>query len=100
MGLLEQFKQGLSRTRAILTTDVGDLVRGLAKLDATTLDSLEETLVAADFGPAAATEILVAMRRDLAGGSDPALIRADPQGRRSAPSSTFPGPWSSREIPT
>ena len=75
MGLLEQFKQGLSRTRAVLNTDVGDLVRGLAKLDATTLDSLEDTLVAADFGPTAAKEILVAVRRDLTGGSDPALIR-------------------------
>jgi fused signal recognition particle receptor len=75
MGLLEQFKQGLSRTRAVLTTDVGDLVRGLAKLDATTLDSLEDTLVAADFGPAAAREILVAVRKDLTGGSDPSLIR-------------------------
>lgn len=75
MGLLEQFKQGLSRTRAILTTDVGDLVRGLAKLDATTLDSLEDTLVAADFGPAAAREILVAVRKELTGGSDPSLIR-------------------------
>ncbi|MEO8500406.1 MAG: signal recognition particle-docking protein FtsY [Vicinamibacteria bacterium] len=75
MGLLEQFKQGLSRTRAILTTDVGDLVRGLAKLDAATLDSLEDTLVAADFGPGAAAEILVLVRRELAGGSDPSLIR-------------------------
>jgi fused signal recognition particle receptor len=75
MGLLEQFKQGLTRTRAILTTDVGDLVRGLAKLDASTLDMLEDALVAADFGPAAAGEILVAIRRDLQGGADPALIR-------------------------
>ncbi|HQZ18223.1 MAG TPA: signal recognition particle-docking protein FtsY [Vicinamibacteria bacterium] len=75
MGLLEQFKQGLSRTRAVLTTDVGDLVRGLAKLDAATLDSLEDTLVAGDFGPAAAAEILRAVRKDLTGGSDPSLIR-------------------------
>ena len=75
MGLLEQFKQGLSRTRAVLTTDVGDLVRGLAKLDAATLDSLEDTLVAGDFGPAAAAEILKAVRKDLTGGSDPSLIR-------------------------
>ena len=75
MGLLEQFKQGLSRTRAILTTDVSDLIRGLANLDAKTLDSLEDTLVAADFGPAAAAEILAAVRRDLASGSDPSLIR-------------------------
>ena len=59
MGLLEQFKQGLARTRAVLNTDVTDLVRGLAKLDATTLDSLEDTLVAADFGPTAAADILV-----------------------------------------
>ena len=75
MGLLEQFKQGLSRTRAVLTTDVGDLVRGLAKLDTATLDSLEETLVAADFGPSASADILVAVRRDLTGGADPSLIR-------------------------
>jgi len=75
MGLLDQFKQGLSRTRAVLTTDVGDLVRGLAKLDTPTLDSLEDTLVAADFGPAAAAEILVAIRKELVGGSDPRLIR-------------------------
>jgi fused signal recognition particle receptor len=75
MGLLDQFKQGLSRTRAVLTTDVSDLVRGLAKLDAGTLDSLEDTLVAADFGPAAAAEILLAIRKELVGGSDPRLIR-------------------------
>ncbi len=75
MGLLEQFKQGLSRTRAVLNTDVSDLVRGLAKLDATTLDSLEDALVAADFGPAAAAEILKAVRKELTGGSDPSLIR-------------------------
>lgn len=75
MGLLEQFKQGLSRSRAILTSDVSDLVRGLAKLDSSTLDSLEDALVAADFGPAAAAEILVGLRRDLKGGADPALIR-------------------------
>ncbi len=75
MGLLEQFKQGLTRTRAVLNTDVGDLVRGLAKLDGATLDSLEDTLIAADFGPAAAAEILTALRRDLTGGADPGLIR-------------------------
>jgi fused signal recognition particle receptor len=75
MGLLEQFKQGLSRTRAILTSDVGDLVRGLAKLDAATLDSLEDALIAADFGPAAAGEIITALRKDMASASDPDLIR-------------------------
>ncbi len=75
MGLLEQFKQGLSRTRAILNSDVGDLVRGLAKLDAHTLDSLEEALLAADFGPASAADIILALRRDLLSGSDQTLIR-------------------------
>ena len=76
MGLLEQFKQGLSRTRAILNSDVGDLVRGLAKLDTATLESLEDALVAADFGPSAAREIITALRKDLASASDPALIRS------------------------
>jgi fused signal recognition particle receptor len=76
MGLLEQFKQGLSRTRAILNSDVGDLVRGLAKLDTATLETLEDALVAADFGPSAAREIITALRKDLASASDPALIRS------------------------
>ncbi len=74
MGLLEQFKQGLSRTRAILNADVGDLVRGLATLDPQTLESLEDALVAADFGPAAAKDIIVALRKDLESGADPALV--------------------------
>jgi fused signal recognition particle receptor len=75
LGLLEQFKQGLSRTRAVLNTDVGDLFKGLANLDAATLESLEDALVASDFGPAASAQILVEVRKDLVGGSDPALIR-------------------------
>lgn len=75
MGLLEQFKQGLTRTRAILNSDVVDLVKGLAKLDESTLESLEDALVAADFGPAAAREILLAIRKDLDSGSDPSMIR-------------------------
>ena len=76
MGLLERFKQGLSRTRAILNSDIGDLVKGLAKLDTATLESLEETLIAADFGPAAAAEIVTGLRRDLASATDPTLIRS------------------------
>jgi fused signal recognition particle receptor len=75
MGLLDQFKQGLSRTRAVLNSDVGDLMRGLAKLDASTLESLENALVAADFGPAAASQIIVALRKDLASGDDARLVR-------------------------
>lgn len=75
MGLLDQFKQGLTRTRAILNSDVVDLVKGLAKLDESTLESLEDALVAADFGPAAAREILLAIRKDLDSGSDPSMIR-------------------------
>lgn len=76
MGLLDQFKQGLSRTRAILNSDVGDLVKGLAKLDARTLESLEEALVAADFGAVAAADIIVALRKELASASDPGVVRA------------------------
>lgn len=76
MGLLEKFKLGLSRTRAILTAPVGDLVRGLAGLDTSALGALEEALIAADFGPAAAAAIIVSIRRDLESGADPTLIRA------------------------
>jgi len=75
MGLLDQFKQGLARTRAILTSDVSDLVRGLATLDTTTLESLEDALLRADFGPSAAAEILTAVRRDLQTGADAATVR-------------------------
>lgn len=81
MGLLDQFKQGLARTRALLTTDVSDLVRGLATVDATTLEHLEDALVAADFGPAAAAEILTAVRKDLQTGAGAAEVRASLQSK-------------------
>lgn len=75
MSLLDRFRQGLRKTRAILNAPVSDLVRGLAVVEASTLTALEDALVAADFGPLAAAEILTGVRRDLSTGASTGEIR-------------------------
>ena len=49
---LDRLKQGLSKTRQILLTDIDDLVLGEKKIDQALYDELEETLIRADVGPA------------------------------------------------
>ena len=48
-GLFLRLRQGLSKTREILTTDVDDLLLG-RKLDENLLETLEENLITADLG--------------------------------------------------
>jgi fused signal recognition particle receptor len=47
---LDRLKQGLSKTRDILNTDIEDLFKGGKKLDGSTLEQLEEILITADIG--------------------------------------------------
>ncbi len=47
---LDRLKQGLSKTRDILNTDIEDLFKSGKKLDGTTLEQLEEILITADVG--------------------------------------------------
>ena len=52
--LASRVKEGLTRTREVLNTDIGDLLAGGRPVDAVLLSELEERLVAADLGPAVA----------------------------------------------
>lgn len=51
MGFLDKIKSGLMKTRAVLTTDINDLLFGAKELDKKLFDELEELLITADMGP-------------------------------------------------
>jgi len=77
--LIARLKDGLATTRAVLNTNVGDLVRGRKRIDEDLLEELETQLLTADLGVDATSRIIGhiaerAKRRELA---DPtALIDA------------------------
>lgn len=58
----QRLRDGLTRTRQVLNTDLGDLFAG-AKIDDAFFDELETTLLAADVG-VAASEFLIKRLRD------------------------------------
>jgi fused signal recognition particle receptor len=73
---LDRFRKGLERTRDILNADVEDLVRGRRPLEASDLDAVEESLIAADLGlPATrqAMEVLRARSAEIWTGGLPAM---------------------------
>jgi fused signal recognition particle receptor len=75
-GILSRLKEGLATTRAVLTTDVGDLVRGRKRIDEDLLEDLETSLLTADVGVEATSRIIDDIservkRRDL---SDPGTL--------------------------
>jgi len=56
-GVFSKLKKGLTKTRDILNTDIGELLKG-KKLDEETLDRLEEILITSDMGIETATKII------------------------------------------
>ena len=50
IGFLKRLKQGLSKTREILTTDIDRLFTGNRKVDDNLLEELEELLITSDIG--------------------------------------------------
>jgi len=63
MGLFDKFKQGLTKTKQLLATDVRDLFKAEGRLvDETFLDELFETLVKTDMGVQAAQETVDEIR--------------------------------------
>lgn len=59
----QRLKAGLSKTRQVLSTPVGDLFRRHARIDAALFEELEEILLTADVGVAASTYLLDALRK-------------------------------------
>lgn len=57
-GLFQKLKDGLSKTRQVLTTDIDQLFVGKRQIDDELLEELEEILVTADIGVKTATDLL------------------------------------------
>ncbi len=57
-GLFQRLKDGLSRTRQVLTTDIDKLFVGKRQIDDELLEELEEILITADIGVKTAAELI------------------------------------------
>lgn len=76
MAFLERLKNGLKRTRDVLTMDVVDLAKGRRPLDEHDLERIEEALLAADLGLPAVTQAMQVLREhsgDIHRGGVPAM---------------------------
>jgi fused signal recognition particle receptor len=62
-GLFAKFKAGLQKTHSKLVHEIKRILSRSPRLDATTLEELEQALLAADFGVATTQEIVEAVRR-------------------------------------
>ena len=58
MGLFDRFKKGLSRTRDKIQSGFRSVLRAGQKIDQDTMTRLEETMLAADFGPATTHKLI------------------------------------------
>jgi fused signal recognition particle receptor len=61
-GFFDRLKSGLAKTRKLLLTDVDDIILGSKQIDQQLFDELEETLIAADVGPAFTQELIDSLR--------------------------------------
>jgi fused signal recognition particle receptor len=61
----DKLKDGLTKTRDFLLTDVDDLILGEKKIDQDLFDELEEVLIRADVGPAFTGELIEKMKDQL-----------------------------------
>ena len=62
-GWAQRLKAGLSKTRQVLNTPVGDLIRRHARIDEALFEELEEILLTADVGVEATEYLLDALRK-------------------------------------
>lgn len=62
MGLFDTFKQGLTKTRDFLSSQINKMVAGIGVFDDDMLDELEMALIQADCGVTASTQAIEAIR--------------------------------------
>jgi len=62
-GFFKRLKQGLTKTRAFLTTDIDELFSGSRKLDDDVMEELEELLITSDIGVATAMDLMDAISK-------------------------------------
>ncbi|MCK4912054.1 MAG: signal recognition particle-docking protein FtsY [Thermodesulfovibrionales bacterium] len=93
MGLFENLKNGLQKTRGVLNTPIEDIFSG-RKIDDDTLEELEEALIKADVGVHGALEIVEHLRENASRLKDsPSVkefIKAEMAGLLGAPSPLVP----------
>jgi fused signal recognition particle receptor len=75
-GILARLKQGLSKTRDILTTDIDELFLGRRHFDDELLEELEELLITADLGVQTATTLIARISRQAGKIGDAAQLKA------------------------
>ncbi len=63
-GFFKRLKQGLTKTREILTTDIDELFAGSRKLDDDIMEELEELLITSDIGVATAMDLMDAISKE------------------------------------
>ncbi|MFQ5414327.1 MAG: signal recognition particle-docking protein FtsY [Phycisphaerae bacterium] len=63
MGLFDRFKRGLARTREKVAVGFRSVLRIGRKIDQETIDRLEETMLAADFGPDTTQKLIGVVQR-------------------------------------
>jgi len=62
-GFFKRLKNGLSKTRQVLTTDIDELFTGKVKVDDAMLEDLEELLITADIGVQTTMDIVERLRK-------------------------------------
>lgn len=62
-GIFSRLKNGLAKTRAVLTTDINQLFGSARKIDDALFDELEELLITADLGMDITCELMVQIRK-------------------------------------
>ena len=74
-GFFKRLKNGLSKTREILTTDIDDLFTGKRKLDDDLLEELEELLITSDIGVSTAMGLIETIGKKSASIQDAAQLK-------------------------
>ena len=69
MGLFDRFKKGLTRTREKISTGFRAAIRVGRSVDGSTLERMEESMLAADFGPTTTKKLVDLMQRGWKDGS-------------------------------
>ena len=74
-GFFDRLKNGLSKTRKVLTTDIDELFTGKVKVDDGMLEELEELLITADIGVQTTLDIIERIRKKAPRISGPEELR-------------------------
>ena len=75
-GFFKRLKNGLSKTRQILTTDIDELFAGKRNLDDDLLEELEELLITSDLGVSTAMDLIETIGKKSASIQDAAQLKA------------------------